>query len=128
MNLKALIRGGRRGPQVNGRGARRREQTKVEGVFLLQKQLRAPRDDAGAVIEAVPPLVVRNEKFYVLTAKAIKDFWLTHHALSPEMSAKSLRERVVSRVRSGTVDFIPERQPASGAHREEWPRHLSTQP
>lgn len=43
-------------------------QTKLEEAFLLQKQLIDTRDYAEAVIEAVPPLLVLDEKLRVHTA------------------------------------------------------------
>jgi PAS domain-containing protein len=47
---------------------RRDERLKLEEAFLLQNQLLATRDYAEAVIEAVPPLLVLDEKLRVLTA------------------------------------------------------------
>jgi PAS domain S-box-containing protein len=45
-----------------------REQAKLEEAFLVQKQLLATRDYAEAVIEAVPPLLVLDQKLRVQTA------------------------------------------------------------
>jgi PAS domain-containing protein len=47
---------------------RRDERLKLEEAFQLQNQLLATRDYAEAVIEAVPPLLVLDEKLHVLTA------------------------------------------------------------
>ncbi len=47
---------------------RDRERLTIEEAFLLQKQLFATRDYAEAVIEAVPPLLVLDEKLRVQTA------------------------------------------------------------
>lgn len=44
------------------------ERMKLEEAFLLQDQLLAARDYAEAVIEAVPPLLVLDEKLRVQTA------------------------------------------------------------
>src|ERR1043165_1050731 len=44
------------------------ERMKLEEAFLLQKQLLEARDYAEAVIEAVPPLLVLDEKLCVQTA------------------------------------------------------------
>jgi PAS domain S-box-containing protein len=53
----------------NGRPkGRGREQAKLEEAFLVQKQLLATRDYAEAVIEAVPPLLVLDQKLRVQTA------------------------------------------------------------
>src|ERR1051325_3848123 len=49
----------------SGRG---NEGMKLEEAFLLQKQLLATRDYAEAVIEAVPPLLVLDDKLRVQTA------------------------------------------------------------
>jgi PAS domain S-box-containing protein len=70
MNLKALIRRAKSGPQAKGQRVRRGEQTKLEEAFLLQGQMLAARDYAEAIIEAVPPLLVLDEKLRVLTANA----------------------------------------------------------
>ena len=48
--------------------ARQRERLKLEEAFRLQNQLLAARDYAEAVIEAVPPLLVLDEKLRVQTA------------------------------------------------------------
>jgi PAS domain S-box-containing protein len=58
--------------QPNGHtpGARRNERRKLEGAFLLQNQLLAARDYGEAIIEAVPPLLVLDEKLRVQTANA----------------------------------------------------------
>jgi PAS domain S-box-containing protein len=47
---------------------RQSERMKLEEAFLLQQQLLAARDYAEAVIEAVPPLLVLDEKLRVQTA------------------------------------------------------------
>src|ERR1051325_1745987 len=44
------------------------ERMKLEEAFLLQKQLLDTRDYAEAVIEAVPPLLVLDDKLCVQTA------------------------------------------------------------
>jgi PAS domain S-box-containing protein len=49
---------------------RRNERRKLEGAFLLQNQLLAARDYGEAIIEAVPPLLVLDEKLRVQTANA----------------------------------------------------------
>ncbi len=49
-------------------GARRSERLKLDEAFLLQNQLLATRDYAEAIIEAVPPLLVLDEKLRVQTA------------------------------------------------------------
>jgi len=70
MNLKTSIRRVKPRQQANGQSVRRSEQTKLEEAFLLQKQLLATRDYAEAIIEAVPPLLVLDKEFRVLTANA----------------------------------------------------------
>ena len=70
MNLKALIRRAKSGPQANGQSVRRGEQTKLEEAFPLQGQMLAARDYAEAIIEAVPPLLVLDEELRVQTANA----------------------------------------------------------
>jgi PAS domain S-box-containing protein len=55
-------------PKANLQRVRRSERTKLEEAFLLQQQLLATRDYAEAVIEAVPPLLVLDEKLRVQTA------------------------------------------------------------
>src|SRR5690348_13179878 len=47
---------------------RGKERMRLEEAFLLQKQLLDTRDYAEAVIEAVPPLLVLDEKLCVQTA------------------------------------------------------------
>ena len=49
---------------------RRSELAEFEDAFLLQKELLATRDYAQAVIEAVPPLLVLDQKLRVQTANA----------------------------------------------------------
>jgi PAS domain S-box-containing protein len=49
-------------------GARRIERLKLERAFALQKQLIETRDYAEAIIEAVPPLLVLDQKLRVQTA------------------------------------------------------------
>jgi len=50
------------------RSERHNERKKLEEAFLLQKQLLLTRDYAEAVIEAVPPLLVLDDKLRVQTA------------------------------------------------------------
>jgi len=57
-------------PNGHTPGARRNERRKLEGAFLLQNQLLAARDYSEAIIEAVPPLLVLDEKLRVQTANA----------------------------------------------------------
>ena len=54
--------------KANLRSVRSSEEIKLEEAFLLQKQLLTTRDYAEAVIEAVPPLLVLDEKLRVQTA------------------------------------------------------------
>ena len=63
---------GRVTAQPNGHvpKTRRDERRKLEGAFLLQNQLLAARDYGEAIIEAVPPLLVLDEKLRVQTANA----------------------------------------------------------
>ena len=56
--------------KANLQSVRRDERTKLEEAFLLQKQLLATRDYAEAIIEAVPPLLVLDNKLRVQTANA----------------------------------------------------------
>jgi len=66
---KAPARGppsSRRG--TNGRRNARSEQAKLREAVLVRKQLLADRDYAEAVIEAVPPLLVLDQKLRVQTA------------------------------------------------------------
>ena len=56
--------------------------------------------------------------------KAIRDFWLTHNTLPNAPSPEYPMERVVSLVRSTTMDCAPRRQPVNGARREEWPHEM----
>jgi PAS domain S-box-containing protein len=70
MNLKTSIRRVKPRQQSCEQSVRRGEKTKLEEAFLLQKQLLATRDYAEAIIEAVPPLVVLDDKLRVLTANA----------------------------------------------------------
>ncbi|HEV2393803.1 MAG TPA: PAS domain S-box protein [Verrucomicrobiae bacterium] len=65
MEIKARKRPPRRG---NPQRARQQERPKLEEALLLQNQLLAARDYAEAVIEAVPPLLVLDEKLRVRTA------------------------------------------------------------
>jgi PAS domain S-box-containing protein len=62
-----LIRS-RKGPGVVRKSARQSERAQLEGAFLLQQQLLSTRDYAEAIIEAVPPLLVLDEKLCVQTA------------------------------------------------------------
>src|SRR6185369_10914597 len=55
-------------PKGSARGTRHNDRIKLEEAFLLQKQLLSTRDYAEAVIEAVPPLLVLDEKLHVQTA------------------------------------------------------------
>src|SRR5689334_5302371 len=48
--------------------ARRKELAGFEDAFLLQKELILTRDYAEAIIEAVPPLLVLDQKLRVQTA------------------------------------------------------------
>src|SRR5436190_17106469 len=69
MKAKASIRSRLNGhPKANLQSVRRNERLKLEEAVLLQKQLLATRDYAEAVIEAVPPLLVLDEKLRVQTA------------------------------------------------------------
>jgi len=55
-------------PNTKLQSTRNNERMKLEEAFLLQKQLLLTRDYAEAVIEAVPPLLVLDEKLRVQTA------------------------------------------------------------
>ena len=55
-------------PRANPPTARQNGRVKPEECFLLQKQLLDTRDYAEAIIEAVPPLLVLDEKLRVQTA------------------------------------------------------------
>lgn len=55
-------------PMTARQGVRRHERSKLEEAFLLQKQMLDTRDYAEAVIEAVPPLLVLDDKLCVQTA------------------------------------------------------------
>jgi PAS domain S-box-containing protein len=69
MRNKAIIRATRSRPAKAGlRGSGNGEATKLEEALLLQEQLRDMRDYAEAVIEAVPPLLVLDERLRVHTA------------------------------------------------------------
>src|SRR5580765_1976250 len=69
MTSKASIRVQFNGnPKTELYGIRQKERLKLEEAFLLQKQLLATRDYAEAVIEAVPPLLVLDQKLRVQTA------------------------------------------------------------
>ena len=56
------------GPKTDLHTTRNSERLKLEEAFLLQKQLLNTRDYAEAVIEAVPPLLVLDDKLRVQTA------------------------------------------------------------
>ena len=60
----------KRHPESDLQSVRQQERMKLEEAFRLQEQLRAARDYAEAVIEAVPPLLVLDDKLRVLTANA----------------------------------------------------------
>ena len=55
-------------PTTPRQSVRGKERMKLEEAFLLQNQLLAARDYAEAVIEAVPPLLVLDDKLCVQTA------------------------------------------------------------
>ena len=77
MKSKALIRSRSNGhPKANPQSLRRGKRLKLDETFLLQNQLIATRDYAEAVLEAVPPLLVLDEKLRVQTANQsfCKDF------------------------------------------------------
>jgi PAS domain S-box-containing protein len=54
--------------KANPPAARENERAKLEEAFVLQKQLLSTRDYAEAIIEAVPPLLVLDERLRVHTA------------------------------------------------------------
>src|SRR5256885_581 len=56
------------GDHETGTAIRQSERMKLEEAFLLQKQLLDTRDYAEAVVEAVPPLLVLDQKLRVHTA------------------------------------------------------------
>ena len=56
------------GDHETGTAIRQSERMKLEEAFLLQKQLLETRDYAEAVVEAVPPLLVLDQKLRVHTA------------------------------------------------------------
>jgi PAS domain S-box-containing protein len=71
MKPKASIRNQSKGHRkASLQSVRKNERVKLEAAFVLQQQLLASRDYAEAVIEAVPPLLVLDEKLRVQTANA----------------------------------------------------------
>jgi PAS domain S-box-containing protein len=71
MNPIASIRSRSNGHRKAGlQRGRKSERVQLDKAFLLQQQLLASRDCAEAVIEAVPPLLVLDEKLRVQTANA----------------------------------------------------------
>src|SRR5437899_3895951 len=69
MRNKAIIRATRSRPaKARLPGSRNGGATKLEQALLLQEKLREMRDYAEAIIEAVPPLLVLDERLRVQTA------------------------------------------------------------
>jgi PAS domain S-box-containing protein len=87
-------------PKAKLKTKRQDERMKLEEAFLLQKQLLLTRDYAEAVIEAVPPLLVLDEKLRVQTAN---ESFCKHF----EISSRQTLNRRVYELGNGQWD-IPE--------------------
>jgi two-component system CheB/CheR fusion protein len=74
-------------PKADPGIARSSERMKLEEAFLLQTQLLTARDYAEAVIQAVPPLVVLDEKLCVQTAN---ESFYKHFKLSERQTVNHL--------------------------------------